>query len=177
VGRLLLQTPSRPTDPTALDDCAREGLPTSQDKPPLAGGESCLNALPAPCWAQSRPCLRVEPNKYNGTPTTHKKKHPPPKPNTNPTQPKQTNNKPTSNTARARDHEPRESRPIRSQQTVVRAKSEIDHTTTQITIATNPTGPHAIPHILDGIPLQTKHANLTIDPPGFAFQPPQTATP
>ena len=32
-------------------------------------------------------------------------------------------------------------------------------------------GPHSIPPILDGIPLEIKHVNVTIDKPGFAFNP------
>jgi len=53
----------------------------------------------------------------------------------------------------------------------VRAKLDIDPVTAQVTVTTDPTGPHAIPHILDGIPLQIKHVNVTIDRPGFAFNP------
>ncbi len=49
---------------------------------------------------------------------------------------------------------------------VVRAKIEIDPTTAALTITTG-----QIPHILDGIPLQIKHVNVTIDRPGFTFNP------
>jgi len=54
---------------------------------------------------------------------------------------------------------------------IVRAKLEIDRTTAQAIVTTDPDGPYAIPHILDGIPLQIKHVNVTIDRPGFAFNP------
>jgi hypothetical protein len=49
---------------------------------------------------------------------------------------------------------------------IVRAKIEVDAHTTELTITTG-----AIPHILDGIPLQIKHVNVTIDRPGFTFNP------
>jgi hypothetical protein len=50
---------------------------------------------------------------------------------------------------------------------IVRAKIEVDPTTAQLTVTTG-----QIPHILDGIPLQIKHVNVTIDRPGFTFNPP-----
>jgi hypothetical protein len=56
-------------------------------------------------------------------------------------------------------------------QVIVRAKIEVDPHTTALTITTNPTGPYAIPQILDGIPLQIKHVNVTINRPGFTFNP------
>jgi uncharacterized repeat protein (TIGR01451 family) len=49
---------------------------------------------------------------------------------------------------------------------VVRAKLEIDKTTAAITVTTG-----TIPHILDGIPLQIKNVNVTIDRPNFTFNP------
>ena len=49
---------------------------------------------------------------------------------------------------------------------IVRAKVEVDPHTAALTITTG-----AIPHILDGIPLQIKHVNVTIDRPNFAFNP------
>lgn len=49
---------------------------------------------------------------------------------------------------------------------IVRAKIEVDPHTAQLTITTG-----QIPHILDGIPLQIKHVNVTIDRPGFTFNP------
>jgi hypothetical protein len=54
---------------------------------------------------------------------------------------------------------------------VVRAKIEVDPITAQLTITTDQTGPYKIPHILDGIPLQIKHVNVTINRPGFTFNP------
>ncbi len=56
-------------------------------------------------------------------------------------------------------------------QVVVRAKLEIDKRTAQAIVTTDSEGPFAIPQILDGIPLQIKHVNVTIDRPGFAFNP------
>lgn len=49
---------------------------------------------------------------------------------------------------------------------IVRAKVDIDPHTAQITVTTDP-----IPHILQGIPLQVKHATVTIDRPDFTFNP------
>jgi hypothetical protein len=54
---------------------------------------------------------------------------------------------------------------------VVRAKIEVDPHTAALTVSTNEQGPHAIPTILDGIPLQIKHVNVTITRPGFTFNP------
>jgi len=54
---------------------------------------------------------------------------------------------------------------------VVRARIEVDPHTAALTITTDTSGPYAIPHILDGIPLQIKHVNVTIDRPGFTFNP------
>ncbi len=49
---------------------------------------------------------------------------------------------------------------------VVRAKVELDPHTTALTVTTD-----AIPHILDGIPLEIKHVNVTIDRPQFTLNP------
>ena len=49
---------------------------------------------------------------------------------------------------------------------IVRAKIEVDPRTAELTITTG-----AIPHILDGIPLEIRHVNVNIDRPGFTFNP------
>ncbi len=54
---------------------------------------------------------------------------------------------------------------------IVRAKIEIDPTTAALTITTDETGPYRIPTIIDGIPLQIQHVNVSIDRPGFTFNP------
>jgi hypothetical protein len=54
---------------------------------------------------------------------------------------------------------------------IVRAKIEINPTTAALTVTTNNTGPYKIPHILDGIPLQIKHVEVTINRPGFTINP------
>jgi hypothetical protein len=63
---------------------------------------------------------------------------------------------------------------------VVRAKIEVDPLTAALTITSDNSGPYKIPTILDGIPLQIKHVNVTINRPGFTFNPtncdPQTIT-
>jgi hypothetical protein len=54
---------------------------------------------------------------------------------------------------------------------VVRAKIEVDPHTAQITVTTDPSGPHSIPTILDGIPTDVRSINTVIDRPGFMFNP------
>ena len=54
---------------------------------------------------------------------------------------------------------------------IVRAKIEVDPITANLTVTTNKNGPGSIPQILDGIPLQIKHINVTIGRPGFIFNP------
>jgi hypothetical protein len=54
---------------------------------------------------------------------------------------------------------------------IVRAKIEVDPTTAVLTVTTDTTGPYKIPTILDGIPLQIQHVNVSIDRPGFTFNP------
>jgi hypothetical protein len=54
---------------------------------------------------------------------------------------------------------------------VVRAKIDVDPHTAALTITTDTTGPHAIPHLIDGIPVQIKKVNVLIDRPGFTFNP------
>ncbi len=49
---------------------------------------------------------------------------------------------------------------------VVRAKIEIDPHTSALTIVSDP-----LPTILQGIPVQLKHVNVTVDRPGFTFNP------
>jgi hypothetical protein len=54
---------------------------------------------------------------------------------------------------------------------VVRAKIEVNPLTGALTATTNSSGPFAIPQILDGIPLEIKHVNITSNRPGFVFDP------
>jgi hypothetical protein len=54
---------------------------------------------------------------------------------------------------------------------VVRAKIEINPLTAQITVTTDPSGPHSIPTILDGIPTDIRSINTVIERPGFMFNP------
>jgi DNA-binding beta-propeller fold protein YncE len=56
-------------------------------------------------------------------------------------------------------------------QVVVRAKLEVDPITAALTVTTDDTGPYRIPEFLDGIPLQIKHVNVTIDRPRFTLNP------
>src|SRR6185312_5072665 len=52
-----------------------------------------------------------------------------------------------------------------------RAKIEVNPITADLTVTSDNNGPYKIPTILDGIPLQIKHVNVTIDRPGFTFNP------
>jgi hypothetical protein len=54
---------------------------------------------------------------------------------------------------------------------VVRAKLEVNPTTAAITVSSDNEGPYRIPTILEGIPLEIKHVNVTIGRPGFIFNP------
>ncbi|MGH2880204.1 MAG: hypothetical protein ACRDK4_11440 [Solirubrobacteraceae bacterium] len=54
---------------------------------------------------------------------------------------------------------------------LVRAKIEVNPITAALTITSDNTGPYKIPQILQGIPLQIKHVNVTINRPNFTFNP------
>jgi len=54
---------------------------------------------------------------------------------------------------------------------VVRAKIEINPVTAELTVTTDPSGPYSIPHIIDGVPVQIKAVNVTIDREHFTFNP------
>jgi hypothetical protein len=56
---------------------------------------------------------------------------------------------------------------------IVRARIEVDPITSALTVTTDGDGPgeYPIPHILDGIPLAIQHVNVSIDRPGFTFNP------
>ena len=54
---------------------------------------------------------------------------------------------------------------------IVRAQIAIDPHTAQLTITTDNSGPYKIPTMLDGIPLEIKHVNVTIEHQGFTFNP------
>ena len=43
--------------------------------------------------------------------------------------------------------------------------------TAALTITSDNSGPYKIPQIIEGIPLQIKHVNVTIDRPDFTFNP------
>jgi len=55
---------------------------------------------------------------------------------------------------------------------VVRAKITVDPHTAALSVTTNAPGEgHAIPQIVDGVPVQLKRVNVTVNRPGFAFNP------
>jgi hypothetical protein len=69
--------------------------------------------------------------------------------------------------AKAGPFELQEGRPV-----VVRAKVDVDPHTAALSVTTDPPGsPHAIPTMIDGIPLQIKHVNVLINRPYFTFNP------
>jgi hypothetical protein len=53
----------------------------------------------------------------------------------------------------------------------VRAKIDVDPRTAQLTITTDPSGPHAIPHLIDGVPVQIRKVNVLVNRPEFTFNP------
>ncbi len=53
----------------------------------------------------------------------------------------------------------------------VRAKIEVNPENAALTITSDATGPYAIPQIIDGIPLEIKHVNVSVDRPDFTFNP------
>lgn len=70
------------------------------------------------------------------------------------------------NPAKAGPFDLQEGRPV-----VVRAKIEVDPLTAALTVTTDNTGPYKIPTIIDGVPLQIKHINVTINRSSFTFNP------
>jgi hypothetical protein len=54
---------------------------------------------------------------------------------------------------------------------VVRAKIEVDPVTAALTITTDPSGAHAIPELIDGVPVQIQKVNVLVNRPGFTFDP------
>jgi hypothetical protein len=70
------------------------------------------------------------------------------------------------NPAKAGPFDLQEGRPV-----VVRAKIEVNPLTAALTITTNESGEHAIPHVLEGFELQIQHVNVLINRPGFTFTP------
>lgn len=54
---------------------------------------------------------------------------------------------------------------------LVRARIEVDPHTAELTVTTDETGPHRIPAILQGIPLEIKHVNVNVNRSGFTFNP------
>jgi hypothetical protein len=54
---------------------------------------------------------------------------------------------------------------------VVRARIEVNPITSALTITSDNQGPYKIPQIIEGIPLQIKHVNVTINRPDFTFNP------
>jgi hypothetical protein len=56
-------------------------------------------------------------------------------------------------------------------QVIVRAKIEVNPITSDLTITSDNEGPYKIPTILDGIPLEIQHVNVTVNRQGFTFNP------
>jgi hypothetical protein len=54
---------------------------------------------------------------------------------------------------------------------LVRAKIQVNPRTAALTVTSDSEGPYKIPTILEGIPLQIKHVNVTVNRPGFTFNP------
>jgi hypothetical protein len=54
---------------------------------------------------------------------------------------------------------------------VVRARIEVDPLTAELTVTTDASGAHAIPRMIDGVPVQIKRVNVTINRQRFTFNP------
>jgi hypothetical protein len=54
---------------------------------------------------------------------------------------------------------------------VVRARIEVDPHTAELTVTTDAAGPHSIPSLIDGVPVHIRAVNVTINRPGFTFNP------
>ena len=71
------------------------------------------------------------------------------------------------NPAKAGPFDLQEGRPV-----VVRAKVEVDPHTAALTVTTDPPGsPHAIPTMIEGIPLEIRHVNVLVNRTDFTFNP------
>ncbi len=66
---------------------------------------------------------------------------------------------------------PAKAGPFNLGQVIVRAKIEVNPENAALTITSDATGPYAIPQIIDGIPLEIKHVNVSIDRSDFTFNP------
>ncbi len=54
---------------------------------------------------------------------------------------------------------------------VVRARIDVDPSTSELTITTDETGPHAIPQLIFGVPLRLQRVTVDVDRPNFMFNP------
>ena len=54
---------------------------------------------------------------------------------------------------------------------VVRARIAVNEETSTLTIATDETGPHAIPQVVFGVPLRLRRVTVDVNRPGFMFNP------
>jgi hypothetical protein len=66
---------------------------------------------------------------------------------------------------------PAKAGPFNLGQVIVRAKIEVNPLTAELTVTSDNGGPYKIPTMIDGIPLQIKHVNVTVNRPGFTFNP------
>jgi hypothetical protein len=73
---------------------------------------------------------------------------------------------------RSLDRQPRCRRSVNLGKVIVCAKLDVDPRTAAVTVTSDDKGPYAIPPSIDGIPLQIKHVNVTINRSGgFTFNP------
>jgi hypothetical protein len=66
---------------------------------------------------------------------------------------------------------PAKAGPFNLGKVIVRARIEVNPTNAALTITSDSTGPYAIPQIIDGIPLEIKHVNVSVDRSDFTFNP------
>ncbi len=66
---------------------------------------------------------------------------------------------------------PAKAGPFNLGEVIVRARIEVNPENAALTITSDSSGPYAIPQIIDGIPLEIKHVNVSINRPDFTFNP------
>ncbi len=66
---------------------------------------------------------------------------------------------------------PAKAGPFNLGEVIVRAKIEVNPENAALTITSDSRGPYAIPQLIDGIPLQIKHINVSVNRHDFTFNP------
>ncbi|MGC2374837.1 MAG: hypothetical protein WA484_13270 [Solirubrobacteraceae bacterium] len=59
---------------------------------------------------------------------------------------------------------------------VVRARIAVDESTSTLTVATDESGPHAVPQVIFGVPLRLRRVTVNVNRPNFMFNPTNCGT-